>query len=171
MKREELIKRRLISEYVPDSFKPGKSHFSKVVAETEKFITEHFRGAAEVKSCKLLDFPTEFSFEGYAYLIKLILNSIFGDGFATVEFKYENETLKVSFTRPCGEFSESEIRELNSTANLSGIGIEFLPGEVTLTFRKKEETLLKLYRGFPDFRLRSAFIYVFYTARPKRKNK
>ncbi len=171
MKREELIKRRLISEYVPESFKPEKSYFSKIVKETKKFITEHFRGAAEVGGCEFVDFPTEFSFEGYAYLIKLILNSIFGDGFATVEFSYENETLAVHFTRPSGVFSESDKAELQSCAKLSGIGIEFQDSAVKLIFKRKEEMLAKLYRGFPDFRLRGAFIYVFYTARAKKKPK
>lgn len=169
MKREELIKRRLISEYVPDSFKPEKSYFSRIVRETKKFITEHFRGAAEVTGCELMDFPTEFSFEGYAYLIKLILNSIFGDGRALVEFEYENETLSVYFKRQRGVFSESEIAELSSCAKLSGIGIEFFETAVKLTFKRKVEMLAKLYKGFPDFRLRSTFVYVFYTAKPKRK--
>ena len=167
IRKLEVIRERLLSDYEPKEFKIGKTYFSKLAFETRTFLTENFRGTTNLTISNLREGRTDFSFEGYAYIIKVILNSIYGTCVAQIDICGIDKGISVTLSRECGEFNADEMEEIASVAKSSLIQTEISPKKIVLTFSESEDRRITFRQSLPDADILCAFVYVFFSARNK----
>lgn len=165
IRKLELAKSRLLSDFEPKFFKSQKTYFTKIAYETRTFLTENYLGATNFSISSLCECRTEFSLDGYAYIIKIILNSIYGTCIADIDVHVADGGLEISASRSVGEFTEDEMKEMAEVAKLSNIHIEISPQKVDLLFADSGDRRIIFGQPLHDADVLMAFVYVFFSGR------
>ena len=161
-RRLNQIKRRLLKEDTSYSFEAKKTYFSNVAIETKSFLEKAFRGAVNVRLSLKREAQTKFCIEGYAFIIKVILDSIHGECVADVNIYCGDNGLTIDVSRTVGEFTEEEISDIESVAKASEIGIKTSAQSVSLVCPALELKNLTLGKHIPSCKIIAAFNYVFF---------
>lgn len=92
---------------------------------TERFFSENFRGSISLELPENVSGYVIAAPDGIAYFFKLLLNAIFGDSAVKIKISYTSDflTLSTVWKHSC-EISDSDIKEMERVARLSGFGFE-----------------------------------------------
>ena len=158
-----VIKQRLMSDFVPKEFPMKKTYFGNIASETKQFLTENYRGSTSISISEIREARVEFSAVGYAYILKLVLNSIYGTCVAEIDISEKEDGLSVVMSRKRGSFKEDELEEIQRVAEISGIKLHSGTKSIELIFERSNDKRI-IFRQTPfNSDLLFSFIYVFFT--------
>lgn len=138
-----------LSSRVPKKAEKEKFSVFDLTQSLTDFITENFRGLAEVKS-DIKDFGyVIISAEHFAYLIKLILKQVNGEMFLPfyISFSRKNLVMEIPFEKEI-VLSLKDRANICSAADGAGLEIEILPNGITLSAKSTAKpAALFIYAG------------------------
>ena len=128
---------KTVSEKAPTDFSVKTVAASDFILATREFIDENFRGAVRFEDGALVSGYVELSPSGFAYLIKLILNEVYGSSLVTLAINADNEGISVKVD--CG-LAKINLEIIESVAKSSGFSVEYGEGGI-LFLRLKSRRL------------------------------
>lgn len=152
-----------LSSRVPRRAEKEKFSVFDLSQSLSEFLTENFRGLAEVKA-DINDLGyVMISAEHFAYLVKLILKQINGEMFLTFNISFDRKSLvmEIPFEKEI-VLTLRERANLCATASGAGLDIEILPSGITLSAKSTARpAALFIYAGGIR-KLRNTLIEIFF---------